>query len=568
MSLNFKNSKQLMRVLAALLVGLVCLYHAYFVWNYSLDFPFQDDTLLVEFIGIITAKKITVMQFLQELFKVANDHRLVVPRLIALIDFIIHGKLNFKTYILIANINLGLIFLFLYRQFRKKNLSVVYFLPVPFFFFQPQMYEVSFWALNGMQHTFVVTFFVLIITLLETRNNVLFWVAIFIAFCGTFTHGNGILAFPAAFFMLLVQQRYKEAIGWIAAMGTCLGLYLWGYQSGQAASPTFDFVKILESFCGFIGANMMAFSHGETTYAVAFGAIIVGSLGLTILLKLKEGLFDKDKQRLNDNLGLLTLFCLIICTAGVISVVRSWHGIVISSRFALYAALSSSILYLVLIDYLKESVRRLVAITAVGFASIFWFFSYCVYTPIVDNRYYGYRVDEYNWVHNKTMLCVSDGFMNNAKTFMTPTYKQGIWGLSDFWNQPAIVTALAKPQWDTTSKFIKTVSVEEEKYPTFSAFRNIIELRCDEIAVQKNSPQDAIFIVLTDNRTQKRYMVATTALTKAKKQIVKDGSFLGSSFTVFIRTPSFEKGLYQLGYLINHADGSSDYHLTEEMLTI
>lgn len=568
MSFNLKNSNSIITFISVLIIGVVCLFHGYLIWMYSLDFPFQDDTLLVEFIGIITASKLTTMQFLQELFKVANDHRLVIPRLIALIDFTLHGTLNFKTYILIANINLGLIFLFLYRQFQKKNLSIVYFLPVPFFFFQPQMYEVSFWALNGMQHTFVVTFFVLIITLLETRNKALFGVAIFIAFCGTFTHGNGILAFPAAFFMLLVQQRYKETIGWIAAMVTCLSLYLWGYQSGQAASPTLDFVKILESFCGFIGANMMVFFHGNTTYSVVFGAIIVLCMGLVILLKLKEGLFDKDKRRLDDNLGLLTLFCLIICTAGVISVVRSWHGIVISSRFALYAALSSSIIYLVLIDYVKGNFRRIVATCSGVFAFVFSFYSFSVYMPIVDNRYYGYRVDEYNWVHNKTMLCVSDGFIKNAVTFMVPTYKQGIWGLSDFWNQPAITTALAKPKWDTTSKFIKTVSVEEEKYPTFSAFRDIIELRCDEIAVQKNSPKDAIFIVLTDNRTQKRYMVATTALAKAKKQVLTSLSFLGNGFTVFIRTPSYEKGLYQLGYLIHHADGSCDYHLTKEMLSI
>ena len=568
MPLNLKNSKQLVAWLTVFLVGSVCLFHAYFVWNYTLDFPFQDDTLLIEFIGIITNTKLSFLQFLKELFKVANDHRLVIPRLIALIDYGINGQLNFKTYIIIANINLGLIFLFLYKQFQKKNLPIVYFLPVPFLFFQPQMYEVSFWALNGMQHTFVVTFFVLIVTLLETKKKALFYLAIFIAFCGTFTHGNGILAFPAAFFMLLVQQRYKEIAIWIVGMGTCLFLYLLGYKSGQAANPTLDFLKIIESFCGFIGANMMVFFHGNTTYAVAFGALIAVLMGIVIILKIKEGLVDSDKRRIDDNLGLLTLFCLIICTAGVISVVRSWHGIVISSRFALYAALSSSIIYLVLVDYLKGINRQLMAVGSTIFAFIFWFSSYSLYTPIVDNRYYGYRVDEYNWVRNHTMLCVSDGFINNASPFMTAAYKQGIWGLSSYWNQPAIVSALGKYELDSTVKFTKTVSIEEEKYPNISFFRNIIELRCDDIAFQKKTPQDAIYIVLTKEKTAKRYLLATTPLSNAKRQILTDFSLLSKSFTVFIRTPSYDKGRYQVGYLIHRSDGTCSYHLTTASLDI
>lgn len=568
MPLNLKNSKQLVAWLTVFLVGSVCVFHAYFVWNYSLDFPFQDDTLLIEFIGIIKNTKLSFFQFLKELFKVANDHRLVIPRLIALIDYGINGQLNFKTYIVIANMNLGLIFLFLYNQFRKKNLSICYFLPVPFFFFQPQMYEVSFWALNGMQHTFVVTFFVLIITLLETKNKALFYIAIFIAFCGTFTHGNGILAFPAAFFMLLVQQRYKEIITWILSMGTCLFLYLWGYESGQAASPTFNVVKIIESFCGFIGANMMVFFHGNASYSVALGAIIAVIMGVVIALKFKERFFDKDKQGVDNNLGLLTLFCLIICTALIISAVRSWSGVVISSRFALYAALSASVIYLVLLDYLKETFRRLMAIGTVGFAFLFWFFSYCVYTPIVDNRYYSYRVDEYNWVHNQTMLCVSDNFMSNATPFMTSAYKQGIWGVSSYWNQSAIVSALGKYELDSTVKFTQTVSREEEKYPTFSFFRNIINLRCDGIAFQKKTPQDAVFIVLTKQHTAKRYLLATTPMANAKRQIFKDFSLLSNRFTVSIRTSSYQKGSYQIGYLIRHSDETCSYYLTQTSVDI
>jgi hypothetical protein len=43
---------------------------------------------------------------------------------------------------------------------------------------------------------------------------------------------------------------------------------------------------------------------------------------------------------------------------------------------------------------------------------------------------------------------------------------------------------------------------------------------------------------------------------------------LSKSFTVFIRTPSYEKGRYQVGYLIHRSDGTCSYHLTTTSLDI
>jgi hypothetical protein len=100
----------------------------------SVNFPFQDDFLLIQFVEPFSRGYVGVQDFFYELFRTFNDHKPVIPRLISTAEYFIRGHLNFRLYTVLILVNITLIFYFLYAQFRKTDLKYYYFLPVPFCF--------------------------------------------------------------------------------------------------------------------------------------------------------------------------------------------------------------------------------------------------------------------------------------------------------------------------------------------------------------------------------------------------------------------------------------------------
>lgn len=546
-----------------------CGFYLYYTWSYSLNFPFQDDITFLTFIEEVQSKHHSFSSFLYELSKPANDHRVMIPRLVIWVEYLLSGSLNFKIHILIANLNFLIVVAFLYREFCKTGLAIIYFVPIPFIFLQPQMYEMSFWSLTGLQNTFVMVFLIATILLLETKKFSHFIGAIFCAFCGTFSSGNGLFVFVAPCLMLLVQQRFRDSIIWVLSMCSCISLYFFvGYELGQEASPTFSLLKIVLSFWGFIGANMSTFSPTNNRYSIAYGAVISSILLVLILVTLFESFIKKSFGQTQRQIGLLTFVCLAFGTSLAVGIVRSWNGVVIASRFIAYASLSSTILYLILIPMIKEPFRKIVGAISIFCSMLFVAFSYYTFTPLVDNRLYSYRADEYNWLHRRTMLSVTNEFMERAFPLLNKTYQQGIWSVSDYWSQKEVEEALAHPKLDTTASFIQTNTVEEVRSITNEIFRReMVELRNNTVSFVKKSPKDALFVLLVGSNTNK-YMIATNTFPAAKKTILRNLNPFGKGFWLSIRKSNFQSGKYQITYIIRRQDRSCEYFLTKETIQI
>src|SRR5258705_13557315 len=60
----------------------------HFLYNYffSVNFPYQDDFLLIQFIEVVSSTKLSVNELVTELFRTFNDHKAVIPRLFSLVD--------------------------------------------------------------------------------------------------------------------------------------------------------------------------------------------------------------------------------------------------------------------------------------------------------------------------------------------------------------------------------------------------------------------------------------------------------------------------------------------------
>jgi hypothetical protein len=158
--MKISKSIKLYQFLSIAFIALIVSFFLVYSFLFTVNYPFQDDLLLLNFVNEVV-NGVNLQEFLGLLFRTDNDHKVVIPRLITLVNYILTGSLNYKFFIVLVWSNLLFILYFLYSQFRKFDLPISYFIPVPLLFLQPQYYEVSQWAINGMQHSFLTVFLVL-----------------------------------------------------------------------------------------------------------------------------------------------------------------------------------------------------------------------------------------------------------------------------------------------------------------------------------------------------------------------------------------------------------------------
>jgi hypothetical protein len=223
----------MLRFLPIVAICIVILLFFLYNFHFSVDFPFQDDFLFIQFIEAISDGKVGFTGLIREMFLTFNDHKAAVPRFISLIDYVLTGRLHLRFYIVLVSINITYIFYFLYLNFRKAKLPLYYFVPVPFLLFHPLYHDVSGWALTGIQHSYLTAFTVTAIILVSRGTKPAFYGAMLCCFLATFTHGNGILSFPAIIFFFLCRKDFRKAIMTTVFMVLCLSIYLAGYEWGK-----------------------------------------------------------------------------------------------------------------------------------------------------------------------------------------------------------------------------------------------------------------------------------------------------------------------------------------------
>lgn len=553
---------------SAFLIFLIVFIFLSYIYYFSVDFPFQDDLLLIDFVEKVDSGNLGFVTFFKELFKTYNDHKVVIPRLISLIDFKTNGYLNYKIYIGLISINLMYILYFLYSQFKKIKLPLFYFLPVPFLFLHPQYHEVSLWAINGMQHSFLTAFLVSAIYLISKNTKTGFYGAVVFCFLATFTHGNGILSFPAIIFYLLCYKEFKKAAGFAGFMFLALGIYLAGYETGQAAGLPPSISVFVFSLLGFIGASMAEWDN-YLLYTVLWGGLIVFFAAFLVFKMVRLGFEKNENYKPQVNVELLTLLGFIFITSTVIAVFRSWQGVTLTSRFQLYAALSSCIFYLLLLNYSRifrsKNVFLIITFLSIGY----WAHSYYKYTDIVADKRTRYMADIYNWRYDKIFLTVEKSLLDNAAFYVFPAYKKGIFRLPE--------SAISKNELDSlifTNKNSRiNASVELKKQPVLRPDKNDLISDTTYFLVNEKIPKPTSFfndrfVVLRSRTTHLNYLLCANPEKEGRKAWFTKAEYHKNGFLCFVQNKNFPTGQYEIGLLDINSKGEKKFTMFTESLMV
>ena len=257
----------------AILFGIIpVLFYCYVIFHFSSNVPFYDDF----FWGFDYLEKFfqqnTVVEKIKMLLMQHNQHRFIYFRAVLLGLFNLENNLNFKHLILVGNLSLFGIFVVYGLVFKQIKASWLYFLPIPFLLFQYQFMFNSIVS-YGVPNMSIIVLAILTFYLAcfaSPKHSYLIWIAGFFA---TFSNGNGIVVFFVAIILLLLQQRFRQAIYTGIAYALSLAIYFSGFKM-NSEEATLNGNTFMYAF-RFLGA---AFLTNINTISVAFGIVAVSGI--------------------------------------------------------------------------------------------------------------------------------------------------------------------------------------------------------------------------------------------------------------------------------------------------
>jgi hypothetical protein len=475
--------------------------------------PYLDDVNFIDFILHFANPNQRISDFLTRLFMVDNNHMAVIPKLGLSLQYLLFHDINFKRILLISAFQLSLIGAWFVWQFKQSQKPYWMALPLLFCWFQPQYYEISNWAMTGIQQSSVILFSILALECIEKPGKKYFILANFFALLAFYSFGSGVLAFVGIGYYLLVNKRYRE-IAWLIPLPLILlGSYLYMKQLGSVAnSAVIQLSHAIPFFLNLIGTMAMVISSHASEAAWILGTIM---LGLTIL-----GLFNINyKSKISTLLLMLLANCLLIVSS------RDGLGIYMVSRFATLSPLIAMCLYLLYLTRISNKISLAILILA----GAFWAGSYAQYLPVIYQQKHQASAEAANWSRNRSWTYATERFQSNAAEILIPSFNQGLWhSENSLLNEQQIKTCLqAKPLYLNMYEENQILNIQQFPFET-GLYR----------------PYFLIFINTLS--PSKAYVKNIEFRPNSKKNILLQGRWLTNEGTINLQQAQIQKGNYQI----------------------
>lgn len=322
-SLHLKN-------FAVFLMLCPVLFFVYYVWKYTINIPFLDDSLYYTKCLVDVEKSNSMVDKFWIFMKqhTITEHRTPVSKFTAWLIYKFTGKFNYTILAHLGNIALfGMMFLF-WRFFKKHAWNIIYFLPIPFLIFQMQTYENQFWTICNWTYYPIGLLQMVVLYLLsyQKKNNLLY--AILTVVLVTFTFSNGMFVFLPAGLVLIYQKRYK-ALALLFGIGVaCVALYFSNYKPSPIAPHEFSMVNLLRGFVLMLGAyvDVQSFHQLAIFTSTFFGLLILSLMIWGGFVLLKKYIQNVDNQNISsldkDYLFIISSMIALCMSAGAVAYSR------------------------------------------------------------------------------------------------------------------------------------------------------------------------------------------------------------------------------------------------------
>ena len=423
----------------ALLISLPILEYLTYVFFNSTNTFFADDFHLLKTVLWVQEEN-GLLGKLNLLLQQHNEHRILFPRLLALLDYKIEGAINWRTLIMTGSILWAANIWFFVQGFKHFQIPMWMVIPIPFLLLQPQYTDNTTWSISILQQSVIVFWFSLLSYLCAIHKYR--WTLV-VAIVATFTHGNGICSFLIVIILAMADRKWRTVAVCVGVWATVGFIYFWDFRKGQSADfgrSLSDPVRMVRSFFAFLGA-VTRIRTENTDYAVFLGFLLVTVLGIYIVPRLKIVLHKTEYHLAPFDKMLLGNVLFLGITASLVSVSRSWTGIanILAPRYQHYSPYLICWVYVIFLSFLSPRHRKIAARVITIFAVTFNLLSYFTYHEQIQLRKDGLIADGSNWIHHNVMIQYARTFNKNITDVYLKTVAEGICTTEN--SLPAIGTA-------------------------------------------------------------------------------------------------------------------------------
>ncbi|WP_342089112.1 hypothetical protein [Dyadobacter sp. OTU695] len=298
------------------------------------------------------------------------EHRLVFSRSVILLLHKTFGTVNLVWPMIIANSCWALCAVVFYRAYRHLKLSIWYFVPIMWLWFNIQSFENIFWGVSSLCN-FGVILFVLCALYFAVYKPEKLAVSLFFAVVATFTYGNGLMVFPVIGLLFLLGGYRKQ---FFITLATTLVVAIIYFIDFTPITQNLDFSnpqQVKEGFFGFFGfigswATLTAYSTPTTGLyvAVAMGMLMIICV-MVLYRKQYIPLWNSIwlKGRYTNNTALFALAIAIF--TGITALALTYKRIptdtfegMFKGRYRMYSTLWCISLYFGFLAIVQNAVRR------------------------------------------------------------------------------------------------------------------------------------------------------------------------------------------------------------------
>jgi hypothetical protein len=533
-----------------IIILLFCIGFLLFVAMHAVNMPYQDDVNLLQTTLLQDDPKALILN----LFRADSDHIQVFPKIAAILQDKIFGQVNYRWLAIWMNC-LVILALYFLVKIPQKIKNWYYFIPVFLMLLHPQLYENSFWVLPGLQHSFTFLFVVLALFQLnlQSKHNL---ISIFWAICATFCSGNGLLAFFAIIFILIL---YKKPVGYaILGFVASLSVYLLSYKPSPAVRNSVDFNSIFKFQGLFWASPFEVFNRAHISQPIGLSVLgFIIFIGLYFTWKI----FTQNQRILLPIAKLIGV--LIFCggTALLISLSREYD--IIFSRFQYYAFIGFVCIYLLVLEVLESRFQKYFGMFTGGLFCVITVFSYFSNYIKVENSKAKYLADTFNWSQNKTMMMVDEPFLD----LVIDTYHKAEKKNLRIENEVIEYAELAKLIQQKSKQLSSNINLNlsPDPYPR-RYFANDHYIISSENFAEKQRLNETFFIVFASDKH--KYFIAPQFNANFKGTFLKTRKYYQKGFYADLPALNFADGDYQIYILRKSKEVDYQLFATRQKLQI
>jgi hypothetical protein len=557
-----------------LVIVTTILFYYWLIFAYSIDVPAADDygtalQFLITYTGLDSFQEKIAL-----LFRPVGEHRIMIPSLMILVNYLITGHANFYTFVVIGNLGLLAIAWLLYKCAPRIENKILFLAPVALILFQLIHWEAATFSTAAVQVFFVVAFSlaaIYAISLKTTAGTTAAYVAVFLA---TFTSGSGIVTFIPCAFILAAGKRYKGLVAWLLFFAAVTGVYFYHFVNPKNAEILDVLnrpVDLLKSFAAMTG-SFVNFSKPWEENVTEYVYSLVAGIGVLIFFVYLT--IIKYFQR---SPALYAFLLLMLMTAGMVALSRSvLYTPVVMAAVSRYKIIPVSILascYIIFVDLFHKRIKRVGAMSLILLATVYNYKSF-------ERNFEIFKVNidsvlETSWAihtHNDYSK-IKDWNPAACEAILKETARLGIYSVPDLRDEclrrepPGIPVSLS---WDKISPATPAAVYDFEIHPTSS--NDVVGVRRGMALEKGRSPWQHLLVMRSP---QKSYFFAASYIYRGdvtEKMHAEDSAdhinYSDCGFRLGAHTRGVQPGEYELGIVLQNHDSSNFYFPAHKTVVI